>query len=128
MCCFACPILCERLNTLVTDEEGKRPVSIGAEEFYGLCNEAYLGCQPSEEVWRQIEKIDAFLSARLARGFGNDGYLTMERYFSVFALCTGNAERAIDTFISDFIALLAITASREDREALVSMLSYTAMS
>jgi hypothetical protein len=123
MCCFACPILCERLNTLVTDEEGKRPVSIGAEEFYGLCNEAYLGCQPSEEVWRQIDKIDAFLTARLARGFGNDGYLTMERYFSVFALCTGNAERAIDTFISDFIALLAITASREDREALVSMLS-----
>ena len=74
-------------------------------------------------MWRQIDKIDAFLSARLARGFGNDGYLTMERYFSVFALCTGNAERAIDTFISDFIALLAITASREDREALVSMLS-----
>ena len=89
---------------------------LGAESFYELCDAAYKSEQPKEELWRSIDKIDAFLNARLG-GFGNDGYLTMERYFSVYASCTGNILNAVDAFIAHFISSSGVRLSKADSEA-----------
>lgn len=113
---FACPVLCERLNTLVVNDDAKAPMLLGAESFCELCDAAYKSEQPKEELWRSIDKIDAFLNPRLG-GFGNDGYLTMERYFSVYASCTGNILNAVDAFIAHFISSIGARLSKADSEA-----------
>lgn len=114
---FACPIICEMLVTLVTDEAATEPTDMDAEYFYELCREAYLRCQPSEDDWCRIDRIDSFLDARLGRGFGNDGYLTMEKYFSVFSACTGNTSVAIDALVCDHVKACSASLSCEDAKA-----------
>ena len=120
---FACPIVCDRLITLVTNEDEMLSAEIKAEEFSELVRDAYLKLQPSDEDWARIDRIDALLSLRIGMGFGNDGYLTMEKYVSVFNACTGDYRRAIDVLVAEHVSAVARKASKEDGEALCSLLS-----
>lgn len=120
---LACPVVCDGTLTLITNDGEKEPTEVTAEELSELFGAAYLAHQPTEETWRRIDAIDALLSSRHLRGFGNDGYLTMEKYVSVYTACTGDCHRALDVLIESHISHLRGRASREDGEALVSLIS-----
>ena len=83
-----------------------------------LFSDAYLNYQPSEEFWRTVDSIDAFLKSISQGGIGNEFYIKAEKYASVYNKCCGNVNSALDVLLAERLGMLCKELSEEARNGL----------
>ncbi len=68
-------------------------------QFEMLGDDARVGHELSEDKWKKIDKLEAYVNARAKYRIGNKLWQKMERYVSVYLACEGEKEDALDEMV-----------------------------
>lgn len=76
------------------------PLPFSAPHLFSLFEQARGEFAMSDETRRRIERIDAYLTARLQITFGNRIMMQTEKFIPVFRACGGTEDQAVDLILA----------------------------